>query len=81
MVQFSGTEFNELSKSVADGTITSNASYFLRLFEAEGNAELTDEYKLSIQPISQSWVEGTGKDGDNPKNTNGCLGLMLVLQY
>jgi hypothetical protein len=23
-------------------------------------------------PISESWVEGTGKFGDNPKNTNGC---------
>jgi len=29
-------------------------------------------YTLHIQPISQSWTEGTGKDGDNPKNTNGC---------
>ena len=72
LVQFSGTEFNELSKSVADGTIASDAKYYLRLFEAEGNAELTEEYKLAIQPISQSWTEGTGKFGDKPKNTNGC---------
>ncbi len=33
---------------------------------------MTEEYTLAIQPISQSWVEGTGKFGDNPKNTNGC---------
>ena len=72
LVNFSGTEFTELSKSVADGTISSNAKYYLRLFEAEGNAEMTEEYKLAIQPISQSWVEGTGKFGDNPKTTNGC---------
>ena len=72
LVQFSGTEFTELSKSVADGTIASDAKYYLRLFEAEGNAEMTEEYSLHIQPISQSWTEGTGKDGDNPKNTNGC---------
>ena len=80
LVQFSGTEFTELSKSIADGTIpalraaggTSGTKVYLRLFEAEGNAEMTEEYTLAIQPISQSWVEGTGKFGDNPKNTNGC---------
>jgi len=72
LVNFSGTEFTELSKSVSDGTIASDAKYFLRLYEAEGNAEMTEEYTLAIQPISQSWTEGTGKFGDNPKNTNGC---------
>ena len=35
LVNFGGTEFTELSKSVADGTISSNAKYYLRLFEAE----------------------------------------------
>ena len=29
LVQFSGTEFTELSKSVADGTIASDAKYYL----------------------------------------------------
>ena len=71
LVQFSGTDFTELSKSVADGTIT-NPKYYLRLFEAEGNAEIQGDYTLAVQPISQSWTEGTGKFGDNPKNTNGC---------
>ena len=72
LVQFSGTEFTELSKSVSDGTISSDAKYYLRLYEAEGNTEMTEEYTLAFQPISQSWVEGTGKFGDNPKNKNGC---------
>ena len=80
LVQFSGTEFTELSKSLADGTISAlrnpasvgGTKVYLRLFEAEGNSEMTEEYTLAIQPISQSWTEGTGKDGDNPKNTNGC---------
>ena len=67
LVNFSGDEFTELSKSVADGTIASDASYFLKLYEAEGNAEMTEEYTLAFQPISQSWTEGTGKFGDNPK--------------
>ena len=72
LVEFSGDEFTELSKSVADGTITSDAKYYLRLYEAEGNSEMTEEYTLAIQPISQSWTEGIGKFGDNPKNTDGC---------
>ena len=73
LVQFTGTEFNELSKSVAEGTIPSDAKYYLRLYEAEGNSEFSDtQYILAIQPISQSWVEGVGKFGDNPKNTHGC---------
>jgi hypothetical protein len=71
LVQFSGDEFTELSKSVADGSIV-NPTYYLRLYEAEGNTEIQGDYTLDIKPISQSWTEGTGKFGDNPKNTNGC---------
>mgnify|MGYP003132164403 CR=1 FL=1 len=73
LVNFSGTEFTEMSKSIQDGSISSNAKFYLRLYEAEGNAELNDtSYRLAIQPISQSWKEGSGKFGDNPKNTDGC---------
>ena len=72
LVQFSGTDFTELSQSVADGVIPSAAKYYLRLFESEGNSDIQVDYKLAIQPISQSWTEGTGKFGDRPKNTNGC---------
>ena len=67
LVQF---DLTTISESVADGTIT-NPSYFLRLFEAEGNQEQTLEYTLSAQPISQSWVEGVAKFEDIPKVTNG----------
>jgi len=74
LVQFSGTEFNELSASIVNGTIlSSSAEYYLRLYNIKGNSEFTSgDYTLAIQPISQSWTEGTGKDGDIPKNTNGC---------
>ena len=79
LVEFAGTEFTNLSKSISDGVIPlpqtgsqSGSKFFLRLFEAEGNAEMSSNYNLAIQPLSQSWVEGNGKFGDNPKNTNGC---------
>ena len=71
LVQFSGTDFTELSESVSSGKII-NPKYFLKLYEAEGNAEISEDYKLAVQPISESWIEGTGKNGDNPKTTNGC---------
>ena len=81
LVQFAGTEFNELSKSIVDGTIPqpsahdsdTGARIYLRLYEAEGNSDFAETpYTLTFRPISQSWAEGTGKFGDNPKNTQGC---------
>ena len=74
LVSFAGTEFTELSKSVANGTIpSSSAKYYFRMYEAEGNSDIAETpYNLQFRPISQSWAEGTGKFGDNPKNTQGC---------
>ena len=71
LVQFSGTNFTNMSQSIVDGTIT-NPKFFLKLYEVEGNSKLSDEYTLHIQPISQSWTEGTGKFDDSPKNILGC---------
>ena len=68
LVQF---DLTTISESVADGTITS-PSYYLRLYEADGNQEQTLDYTLASQVISQSWDEGVGKSGDNPKTINGC---------
>ena len=54
LIDFSGTEFNEMSKSIVDGTIT-NPKFYLRLYEAEGTTELTTtRYTLDFKPISQS---------------------------
>jgi hypothetical protein len=71
LVQFSGTNFTNMSQSIVNKTIT-NPKFYLKLYEIEGNSKLSDNYTLHIQPISQSWVEGTGKFGDNPKNILGC---------
>tara|TARA_R110000796_G_scaffold142312_3_gene258843 strand:+ start:95 stop:1198 length:1104 start_codon:yes stop_codon:yes gene_type:complete len=71
LVQFSGTEFTAMSQSIHKGDIV-NPKFYLKLFEAEGNSILSNDYTLVIQPISESWTEGTGKVEDNPKNTNGC---------
>lgn len=70
LIDFTGTEFTEMSKSIADGSITS-PKFYLRLYEAEGNQELSTEYKLATFPVSESWSEGIGKFGDSPKVTDG----------
>jgi len=71
LINFEGTDFTNMSQSIVKGDIDT-PKFYLRLYETEGNSELSEEYKLAFQPISQSWVEGTGKFGDNPKNTNGA---------
>ena len=68
LVQF---DLTELSASVQKGDIT-NPKYHLRLYEAEGTQELSTEYKLAAFPLSESWDEGIGKFGDDPKVTVGC---------
>tara|TARA_Y100000361_G_scaffold154314_1_gene179568 strand:- start:2477 stop:3580 length:1104 start_codon:yes stop_codon:yes gene_type:complete len=72
LVNFAGTGFNTLSQSIVDGDISSDAKFFFRMFEAQGNSDMSSDYTLAIQPVSESWTEGTGKFGDNPKTTNGC---------
>ena len=71
LVNFVGADFTEMSQSIVNGKIA-NPKFYLKLYEAKGNSELSEEYTLAFQPISQSWIEGTGKFDDNPKNTNGC---------
>jgi len=70
LINFAGTDFTNMSQSIHKGDIT-NPSFYLKLYEAEGNQDLTLDYKLAALPISESWDEGVGKFGDNPKVTNG----------
>ena len=71
LVDFNGTDFTSLSKSISDGDISSDAQFYLRLFETEGSSELSEEYILNAFPLYNSWNEGIGKQADNPKNTLG----------
>ena len=76
LVQFDLTDLSSslVNGDILDSTATNSprsASYYLRLYEAEGNQELSTEYKLAALPISESWDEGTGKFGANPKITTG----------
>ena len=70
MVTFKGTEFTEMSKSIVSKQIT-DPKFYLRLYEADGNEELSTTYKLAAFPLSRSWDEGVGKFGHDPKTTTG----------
>jgi hypothetical protein len=70
LINFAGTDFTNMSQSISVGDITS-PEFYLRLYEAEGNSDLSTEYKLAAFPLSESWDEGIGEFGDSPKVTNG----------
>ena len=71
MVDFSGTDFTSVSKSISDGDIPSNAEFYLRLFETEGTSESSEDYVLGAFPLYNSWNEGNRKSSENPKSTLG----------
>ena len=92
LVKWDETEF---SQSTMDGDIPQpgtvnaprgNSTVYLRLYEAEGNKELSETYGIQAHSISgsrladggpdpanasMSWDEGIGKSGDVPKVTDG----------
>ena len=63
-------DINAISQSRYLGEIPANAVYNLRLTSTEAHS-LPDEYILTANAISESWVEGTGRLSDNPVTSNG----------
>ena len=57
----------EISSSVASGKI-SNPTFFLNLYQTKTD-EVPTEYNLVAYPVSQSWVQGTGRTLE-PTNLN-----------
>tara|TARA_B100000287_G_C20638274_1_gene782532 strand:- start:192 stop:1391 length:1200 start_codon:yes stop_codon:yes gene_type:complete len=63
LVQF---DLTQISKSIVDGDIKTDAKYFLRMYSTEQSA-LPSSYTLVANAVvSQSWEEGTGKFSSNP---------------
>ena len=71
LVNFSGADFTSVSQSIVDGDISTDAQFYLRLFETEGVSESSEEYTLNAFPLFNSWREGKGKFSDNPLNKLG----------
>ena len=64
-------DISELSSSVVDGSIGTDAKFYLNLYDA-GAVELDDDIVMEAYAVSQSWTEGTGKFTDFPQSTNGA---------
>ena len=62
-----------VSKVISDrsaGTIpaSGSVSFYLRMFNAEHPFTLPQDFTLTVAPVSQSWVEGSGLDMDEYKD-------------
>lgn len=72
LIQFSNTDLTTLN------TLKTGYSYevWLRMFLANASA-LPQDYSIVCNPISQSWVMGTGKFADAPNPQNGVSWFTL----
>jgi hypothetical protein len=60
LVQF---PINTLSADITNGTVPSNASYYLRLFNVSHGETLPTNFTLQVKVVTgSSWDEGTGLD-------------------
>ena len=64
-------DISEISSSLVNGTISTDAKYYLNMYDA-GSEELNTSQSLWAYPISQSWVEGQGTFSDSPITTEGA---------
>ena len=76
LVQF---DLTSVSQSIINGDIATpntnanaGSEFYLKLYEAEGNKELSSNYQLTAHPISESWDEGKGKFGSSPQVKDGA---------
>ena len=64
-------DISEISSSIVNGTISTDAKYYLNLFDA-GSENLNVSQSLWAYPVSQSWVEGQGTANDSPLTLEGA---------
>lgn len=67
LIQFKSTDIT----NTVDNKITGTISASLNLYLANAS-EIPSDYTIYAYPISQSWVNGTGKKDDSPLNKTGC---------
>jgi len=51
-----------ISTDISNGTVPSNASFYLKMFNVAHNETLPTNFNLEIKEVSGSWDEGTGLD-------------------
>ena len=62
-----------ISSDRTAGTIpaSGSVSFYLRMFNAETSNTVPRDFKITVNPISQSWQEGLGLDLENYSDTRG----------
>ena len=68
LIQFDADEINSF---ITASNISPDYKTNLRLWETKGTSGLSETYKIAAYPVSESWDEGVGKEGDEPKTTDG----------
>ncbi len=71
LIQFDADEIENYISSSNVHTTDSSYKTNLRLWETKGTSGLSETYTIAAYPLSQSWGEGVGKEGDVPKTTDG----------
>lgn len=56
---------SDLSTDIDAGRVPSNASYFLKMYNAEHIGTLPRQFELEVLAVSASWQEGVGLDMEN----------------
>ena len=72
LIQF---DTDEIENYISSSVLPSDYKLVLKLFETAGTSGLSNDYTIAAYPLSESWDEGIGKEGDNPKTTVGCSWL------
>ena len=60
-----------ISESVADGTISTNFSAYLNLYTTELTQLDGNDPIVVVQPVSESWTEGVGREQNTPQTLKG----------
>ena len=64
LIQF---DLDTISSSISSGDISGSIEYYLNL-ESTEEKEIASNYNLYVYPVKEQWLEGIGKEVDNPHN-------------
>ncbi len=68
LIQF---DLNEISASMVNGTISTDAKFYLNMYDANSQ-NLSTSQSLWAYPVSGSWLEGQGTFADDPITLEGA---------
>jgi len=71
LIQFKTEEFVDIIKDPTKINLSSNFTASLKIYQTE-HQELASSQHIEIYPLSESWVNGTGRLNNLPQTTNGC---------